>query len=187
MEEQKIQNGLPENEEATENKKCEIAVVWDDENTSASRGLKTCYGLGSLTLLLIPLALLPLGLFPALIIVFIAGMICKSRFYNKTKPISGVVRMLKDPAEKDLIQKIKDYYDLVASVRIWLILIMIGNLLISVFLTSEYIEEIGRINNIYGNIYGTYYNNGFFETYLAFVLVETPAVFINILLTLFLQ
>lgn len=182
MEEQKIQNGLPENEEATENKKYEIAVVWDDENTSASRGLKTCYGLGSLTLLLIPLALLPLGLFPALIIVFIAGMICKSRFYSKTKLISGV-RMLKDPAEKDLIQKIKDYYDLVASVRIWLILIMIGNLLISVFLTSGHIEEIGRINNIYG----TSYNNGFFETYLAFVLVETPVVFINFLLTPFLQ
>ncbi len=182
MEEQKIQNGLPENEEATENKKCEIAVVWDDENTSASRGLKTCYGLGSLTLLLIPLALLPLGLFPALIIVFIAGMICKSRFYSKTKLISGV-RTLKDPAEKDLIQKIKDYYDLVASVRIWLILIMIGNLFISVFLTSEYIEEIGRFNNIYG----TTLHNGFFETYLAFVLVNTPAEFINILLTPFLQ
>lgn len=180
--EQEKQNGLPENKEATENNKCEIAVVWDDENTSVSRGLKTCYGLGSLTLLLIPLALLPLGLFPALIIVFIAGKICKSRFYSKTKLISGV-RMLKDPAEKDLIQKIKDYYDLVASVRIWLILIMIANLLISVFLTSEHIEEIERINNIYG----TNYINGFFETYLGFVLVNTPVVFINFLLTPFLQ
>lgn len=180
--EQEIQFGLPENKEATENNKCEIAVVWDDEDASASKGLRTCYGLGSLTLLLIPLALLPLGLFPALIIVFIAGMICKSRFYSKTKQISGG-RGLKDPAEKDLIQKIQNYYALVASVRIWLILIMIANLLISVFLTSEYIEEIGRINNIYD----TDLHNGFFETYLIFVIVITPAEFINFLLTPFLQ
>lgn len=180
--EQEKQNGLPENKEATENNKCEIAVVWDDEDASASKGLKTCYGLGSLTLLLIPLALLPLGLFPALIIVFIAGMKCKSRFYNKTKPISGG-RGVKDPAEKDLIQKIQNYYALVASVRIWLILIMIANLLISVFLTSEHIEKIGRINSAYG----ISLHDGFFETYLAFVLVNTPVVFIKFLLTPFLQ
>lgn len=181
--EEKIQNDLPKTEEATQDNNGEITVAWDDDNASALAGLKCNHGLGAITLLLIPLALLPFGLIPALIIVYVLRKICKFRFDKKTKPGSfgNGVLVLKDPAEKDLIQKIKNDFELLSMVGFWLRLILIVNLFISLICTSDHIDAIEKINTVYG----TTLHNGFFETYFYFVVVGTPLEFINFLFSLF--
>lgn len=181
--EQKNQYDLPKKEEATPDNNGEITVAWNDDNASAMAGLKCRHGLGAITLLLIPLALLPYGLIPALIIVYVLSTICKSRFDKKTKPGSGGDGglVLKDPAEKDLIQKIKNYYDRLWVVGFWLHLILIVNLFISLIWTSDHIHAIEKSNTVYGSTL----HNGFFETYFYFVVVGTPLKFINFLFSLF--